>query len=90
MFCAWAQNTIQRAPMVDCWTLLASAVFDDWPGHALARLPSSDLWLVEQLFLRDRTEADIATQIGITQQAVSKRKQLILLRLRRYMTRTSS
>jgi len=67
----------------------ASAVFDDWPRHALARLSKPDLWLIEQLFLRDRTEADIATQIGITQQAVNKRKWMILLRLRRCMSGTS-
>jgi hypothetical protein len=66
------------------------AVFDDWPGHALARLSKPDLWLIGQLFFRDRTEADIATQIGVTQQAVNKRKWMILLRLRRYMTGASS
>jgi hypothetical protein len=38
--------------------------------------------------LGDRTEADIATQIGITQQAISKRKRAIVLQLRRYVDRT--
>jgi hypothetical protein len=61
-----------------------SVVFDDWPRNALERLSKPDLWLTEQLFLRGRIEADIATEIGITQQAVSKRKWMILLRLRRY------
>ena len=56
----------------------------------LARLTKSDLWLVEQLFLRGRTEATIAAETGITQQAVNKRKSMILLRLRGYMTKTSS
>ena len=67
----------------------SSAVFDDWPRNALAGLSKSDLWLVGQLFLRGRTEADIATQIGITQQAVNKRKWMILLRLRRDIAGTS-
>ena len=66
------------------------AVFADWPRPALARLTKSDLWLVEQLFWRGRTEATIATETGITQQAVNKRKSMILLRLRGYMTGTSS
>jgi hypothetical protein len=65
-----------------------SEVFDDWPEHALARLSKPDLWLLEQLFLRDRTEADVATQIGITQPAISKRKRAIVMRLRRYIDRT--
>ena len=68
----------------------ASALFDAWPSHALARLSKPDLWLIEQLFVRDRNEADIAIQIGITQQAVNKRKRMILVRLRGYMTATSS
>jgi len=66
------------------------AVFADWPRPALARLTKSDLWLVEQLFWRGRTEATVATETGITQQAVNKRKSMILLRLRGYMTGTSS
>jgi DNA-directed RNA polymerase specialized sigma subunit len=66
------------------------AVFDDWPRPALARLTKSDLWLIEQLFLKGRTEATIATETGITQQAVNKRKSMIVLRLRRYITGTSS
>jgi hypothetical protein len=66
------------------------AVFGDLPRPALACLTKSDLWLVEQLFLRGRTEATIATETGVTQQAVNKRKSMILLRLRGYMTGTSS
>ena len=62
----------------------ASAVFDAWPGDAIARLSKPDLWLIKELFVRDRSEADIATQIGITQQAVNKRKRMILFRLRRH------
>jgi hypothetical protein len=65
----------------------ASAAFDPCPRHVLARLSKSDLWLIEQLFLKDRTEADIATQIGITQQAISKRKRTIVMQLRRYIDR---
>jgi DNA-directed RNA polymerase specialized sigma subunit len=66
----------------------ATEVFNDWPEHALARLSKPDLWLVEQLFLRDRTEADVAAQIGITQPAISKRKRAIVTQLRRYIDRT--
>src|SRR5262245_37288926 len=65
-----------------------SEVFEDWPEPALARLSKPDLWLIEQLFLRDRTEANIATQTGITQQAVNKRKRAIVMQLRRYIDRT--
>ena len=65
-----------------------SEVFDDCPVPALAQLSKPDLWLVEQLFLRDRTEADVAAQIGITQPAISKRKRAIVVQLRRYIDRT--
>jgi DNA-directed RNA polymerase specialized sigma subunit len=66
----------------------ASAAFDSCPRHALARLSESDLWLLEQLFLKDRPEADIATQIGVTQQGINKRKRAILMRLKRCIDRT--
>ena len=65
-----------------------SEVLDDCPVPALARLSKPDLWFVEQLFLRDRTEADLAVQIGITQPAISKRKRAIVMQLRRYIDRT--
>jgi DNA-directed RNA polymerase specialized sigma subunit len=65
-----------------------SEVFDDCPVPALTRLSKPDLWLVEQLFLRDRTEADVAAQIGITQPAISKRRRAIVMQLRQYIDRT--
>jgi DNA-directed RNA polymerase specialized sigma subunit len=65
-----------------------SAMFDRCPEHALSRLSKSQFWLAEQLFLKDRTEADIAAQIGITQQAISKRKRAMVIELRRYIDRT--
>jgi hypothetical protein len=66
----------------------STEVFNDWPRSALARLSKPDLWFVEQLFLRDRTEAEVAAQIGITQPAISKRKRAIVTQLRRYIART--
>jgi hypothetical protein len=64
--------------------------FEDWPREALARLSEPDLWLIGQLFLRDRTEADVAKQIGISQQGVNKRKRVILVNLRQFMGRESA
>jgi RNA polymerase sigma factor (sigma-70 family) len=46
-------------------------------------LPEDDRRLIECLFWEGRTEQDIAGRLGITQQAVSKRKRKILLKLRR-------
>jgi DNA-directed RNA polymerase specialized sigma subunit len=66
----------------------ATEVFNDGLGSALTHLSKSNLWLIEQLFLRDRTEADVATQIGVTQPAISKRKRAIVTQLRRYIDRT--
>jgi hypothetical protein len=65
-----------------------SAMFDRCPRQALSGLSKAQFWLAEQLFLKDRTEADIAAQIGITQQAINKRKRAIVIELRRYIDRT--
>jgi DNA-directed RNA polymerase specialized sigma24 family protein len=48
----------------------------------LARLSIADQNLIQQVFYDRRTEADIALSLGITQQAVSKRKGGILNQLR--------
>ena len=48
---------------------------------ALASLAEPDRRLIEQLYWEDQTEAEVAQQLAITQQAVSKRKRAILTRL---------
>jgi RNA polymerase sigma factor (sigma-70 family) len=49
---------------------------------SMTALPEDDRRLIECLFWGGQTERDIAGRLGITQQAVSKRKRRILLRLR--------
>jgi len=49
---------------------------------ALASLDDSDRRLIEQLYWEDQTEAKVAQQLAITQQAVSKRKRAVLVRLK--------
>ena len=46
--------------------------------EALGRLPRSDVWLIEGLFWGGQTEARLARDLGVSQQAVSKRKKNIL------------
>jgi RNA polymerase sigma factor (sigma-70 family) len=58
--------------------------------EALTQLSSLELWLLAQVFWEERTEADIAQQVGISQQAVSKRKSAILRELRRRIDASSS
>ncbi len=49
---------------------------------ALSRLTELDKRVIEQLFWEGNTEAEIAQRLGISQQAVSRRKKLILHDLR--------
>jgi len=58
----------------------------DYPSHeaigsllreALARLPSSDASLIEGIFWEGKSEGLLAEDLGITQQAVNKRKHKI-------------
>jgi DNA-directed RNA polymerase specialized sigma subunit len=51
---------------------------------ALDHLPLSEAWLIRQLFWNERSEMDLARHAGITQQAISKRKQVILSSLRQF------
>ena len=50
--------------------------------EALASLMKPRQWLITQLFWYGYTEAEIANRLGISQRAVSKRKQVILRLLR--------
>jgi RNA polymerase sigma factor (sigma-70 family) len=51
--------------------------------RSLSRLVDDDRQLLERIYWDGYTEAEIAGLLGISQQAVSKRKQRILLGLRR-------
>jgi DNA-directed RNA polymerase specialized sigma subunit len=54
-------------------------------GVAIDRLPVSEAWLIRQLYWKERSETEIARDAGITQQAISKRKRVILSSLRRVL-----
>jgi hypothetical protein len=56
--------------------------------EALARIPETDRWLIEQLFWDGCSEAAVAQRLGISQPAVSKRKTAILKQLRRSLAAT--
>jgi RNA polymerase sigma factor (sigma-70 family) len=45
--------------------------------EALGRLPQPDAWLIESLFYEGKSEANLAECLGISQQAVNKRKRTI-------------
>ena len=51
---------------------------------ALAQVPREDDWLIRRLFWEGRSEAEVARDLGITQQAVSKRRARALRRLRAF------
>jgi DNA-directed RNA polymerase specialized sigma24 family protein len=50
---------------------------------ALGQLKKLDRQLIERLFWEGRSEAEIASESGISQQAANRRKQRILRELRR-------
>jgi RNA polymerase sigma factor (sigma-70 family) len=57
--------------------------------RSMAGLPEADRRLIEQLFWEDRTETQVAGRLGISQQAVNKRKRKVLLELRRSLEQTA-
>ncbi|HEX8367282.1 MAG TPA: hypothetical protein VF604_01825 [Pyrinomonadaceae bacterium] len=50
--------------------------------RALEYLSGAERWLIDQIFLQQRTETDIAAEMQISQPAVNKRKRAALLHLR--------
>jgi RNA polymerase sigma factor (sigma-70 family) len=57
---------------------------DDLQG-ALACLIESDRGLIDRLYWRGETESEVGSSLGISQQAVSKRKRSVLRKLRRLL-----
>ena len=53
------------------------------PANPLERLTEPERRLIHQLFWDGRCADDLAREWGVSRQAVSKRKQKILLKLRR-------
>lgn len=52
---------------------------------ALARLIESERQLIDRLYWRGETESEVGSSLGISQQAVSKRKRSVLRKLRRLL-----
>ena len=55
--------------------------------QCLLLLDDNERWLIEALYFNDKSEAEAALVLGITQQAVSKRKRKILINLRNFMNK---
>lgn len=58
------------------------AVQQDELDYALAKLTDADRWLIDRLFWHRETETEVAHKLGVSQQAISKRKLAILRQLR--------
>ncbi|HMB03015.1 MAG TPA: sigma factor-like helix-turn-helix DNA-binding protein [Isosphaeraceae bacterium] len=52
---------------------------------ALAHLIESERQLIDRLYWRGETESEVGSSLGISQQAVSKRKRSVLRKLRRLL-----
>lgn len=70
---------------MDMAEIVAEKLILEQLGVALAELELGDKALIDALFYDDRTERDLAAEIGISQQAVGKRKQKIVAKLRELM-----
>jgi len=85
------------APLAETQNLTASVNLPDGfrfaspPAveEAIADLPAESRTLVRLLFWDKETEADIASMLGVSQQAVSKRKRTILRRLNQRLRHTA-
>lgn len=53
--------------------------------EALALLSAQSRWVLEELYLHERTVAEVARHLGISQRAVNKRKQSALRHLRLHL-----
>jgi RNA polymerase sigma factor (sigma-70 family) len=84
LHCGSSFDTEQDDRWVD--DAASSATAREPLADALAQIPEVDRRLIQQLFWAESTEAAVARQLGISQQAVSKRKAAVLKQLGRWLT----
>lgn len=48
----------------------------------ISELSKEEQWLIQELYFEERTEREVAAELGLSQKAVNKRKQKILEKLR--------
>ena len=82
----YGQHFINASEEADVPAELAETLNNSFDGHeavhfAMAQLSEKEKRLIQQLFWEDCKEAQIARGLGVTQQAVSKQKRIILHKL---------
>lgn len=50
---------------------------------AILTLSEEERWLIQQLYFEERTEREVAAELGLSQKAVNKRRKKILEKLRK-------
>jgi RNA polymerase sigma factor (sigma-70 family) len=64
-----------------CWDALA---------RALERLEATDLWLVEQVWMLERSQLAVARELGVSQPTLSRRLERIRKQLRAWLEETTT
>lgn len=81
----WCQNALpERA---ECRMRAARRTLESGLGAELvaslcARLAETDQWLIRRVFIDNRSESSIARELGVSQQAISKRLSGLMARMR--------
>ncbi len=81
----FSEDGFEVSDPVDISELVADKLLLEQLYIALHELDSDELSLVQALFFGDRSERDYAAEIGISHQAVGKRKKKIIEKLRGYI-----
>ena len=53
--------------------------------EALKQLTDEQLWLIEQVFYFNRNQTDIGNELGISQQAIQRRLERVLKKLKKFL-----
>ncbi len=78
----FADDGYEVADTADLAELVADKLLLDELADAFDDLEPDERSLIDALFYNDRTERDYAAEIGISHQAVGKRKQKVIKKLR--------
>lgn len=79
------EHSLPADEQADVETIVFSRMMRQQLHEALRNLQEEEQYLIVQLFFVDRSERELAAELGISQKAVNKRRHKILAKLRKIL-----
>ena len=80
-----AEHKLPADEQADVETIVLGRMMRQQLHEAIQNLQKEEQYLIIQLFYADRSERELATELGISQKAVNKRRHKILEKMKKFL-----